>query len=125
MAIFTDADLQDLADLTTDLLMKDICQIKRKATATSDNKGGRSVTWTTASTPACALVDDQNRPIESVKAQQVTSEVPMFMLLPKGTDVTGKDRLVHNSVTYQIIAVRPAGSYEVVRKLPVVFSSLD
>lgn len=124
MALFTDADMQDFADLGADLALKDDCEILRETAGSPDPSGGHPTTWPVAATVKCAVVDDVSPQLQAT-AQQKARRVPKKILLPRATNVLETDRLRTGGVTYSITGIADPTSYEVFRRVNVTVLPLQ
>lgn len=91
--------------------------ITRK-TVVADGMGGQTESWSTlAASVACRLAPMSYR--ERIAAQQFGGEETFHLTLPYGQDVTGADRVVYGTITYEIRAIESGGSWETVKRLLV------
>jgi len=113
MAILDDVDMQDLADLGADLLLKDTCNILRNDPII-DALGGSTDNWVTIATVLCALIDiGQRAPQQLVNAQQDTGIGYKQLYTPKGTDIRVDDQVVTGEISYNVLAPYGETSYQV------------
>jgi hypothetical protein len=133
MALFTDADLQDFADLGADLLLKDECEILRETPLSLDSTGGHETIWPPVvdftqwpvkSTEKCAaLYDNSPRQPEGV-AQQKVRRTPNKFLLPRGADTLETDRIRFDGEVFTITGI-PVSSYEIFKTVSVTRAPLQ
>jgi len=113
MAILNDADLQELADLGADLLLKDTCNILRNDPII-DALGGSTDNWVTIAAVPCAMIDlGQKAPQQLVNAQQDTSIGYKAFHAPKGTDIRVDDQIITGEISYNVLAPYGETSYQV------------
>jgi hypothetical protein len=113
MAILDDVDMQDFADLGSDLLLKDTCNILRNDPII-DALGGSIDNWVTIASVLCALIDlGQKVPQQLVNAQQDTGIGYKQLYTPKGTDIRVDDQIVTGEISYNVLAPYGETSYQV------------
>jgi len=86
----------------SDLLIH-TCTIQRYTEGTADAYGNPTHTWTNYLTVPCRLVSTSGREVK-VGAEVVISDWQLFL---DNVDVTERDRIVTNGVTYEILLVQP------------------
>lgn len=123
MTILTDTDLQDLSDMATELALTDTGYILRE-TLVDDGQGGSSRTWPVVFTSWCAVVDILFKPLEPLVAEQVAGEEKKMLLFPRQTAIRGNDRVTVKGTTYRVIEPLDPTTYEVLRRVPCVRTSL-
>lgn len=123
MTILTDSDLQDLSDMATELALTDTGSILRE-TLVDDGQGGSSRTWPVVFTSPCAVVDILFKPLEPLVAEQVAGEEKKMLLFPRQTAIRGNDRVTVKGTTYRVIEPLDPTTYEVLRRVPCVRTSL-
>jgi hypothetical protein len=118
MAIFSDVDLDDFADLAEELALKDSCEILRDDSTDSDGSGGyQNITWPVVATVACLISDAGRQPTEPIIAAKLDGKTFQTIMLPRGTDVRESDRLrINGTTTYHIIDVSTE-TYEVLKSI--------
>lgn len=123
MALMAASTIARLADWMIEDVLTDTCDILRE-TRVRVPSGGSTITYPVQHTGVpCAVVGGAN-PQEQFIAGQEVGFILQFILLPKGTDVLGSDRIkVNGAVTYHVIDIDDA-TYEIVRKVLVRRSSL-
>lgn len=95
--------------------MTDSVQIQREQT-TRDSEGDTTVTWVTIATVPGKVGAAGVSPNERIQGGQLTGEMTWLIDLPAETDVTNKDRLVCNGVTYGVVGVQGPTTIEVQRR---------
>lgn len=91
------------------------CTISR-LTSVDDGVAGQTLTWAPLSTPLCRVYPIVTRGVgEQVGEGRIESVVRWMIALPPGQDVTAKDRIVANGVTYEVSAVLAPRTYELER----------
>lgn len=123
MPILTDADLQQFANLVTDLLMKDTCDIQRN-NQIFDGKGGSVDDLIIVATVPCALLD-LSAPMQQVLAQQDIGLEHKELITPLGTDIQVDDMIITKGLAYKVLSPYGKSSYAVftsvliLRKFPL------
>ena len=84
--------------------MTDACVVVTKTTA-SDTAGGRSTSWTGATSTTCRVAPTGNQPQEQIIAQRAGTTAVYTISLPVSVTVTAKDRLVVDGRTFEVIGV--------------------
>ena len=119
MTLISVSDLQDLSDMATELALVDTAHVLRWSQV-DDGQGGETLTWVEAFTSPCAVVDILFKPLEPMVAEQVAGEEKKMLLFPRLTSVRGNDRVVVNGTTYRVIEPLDPTTYEVLRRVPCV-----
>jgi hypothetical protein len=120
MSIVSDADLQSYSDLAAELALKDTCEILSQPSGTDTWGGGdeTSEEWDVSASVRCAVIDAGGMPIQATVAQQESARMQKIILFPRGTEVTGANRVrVVGGDTYEVVDVIDPTSYEVVRRV--------
>jgi len=106
--------------------LPDQCDINRITGTTENEQGGEEPTWTeVTSNVACSAAQRDLAPIERVIGGRVINEITWTVILPAGTDVTAKDRLVvtilslagNPTINLEVLAVGGPMTYEVQRRV--------
>ena len=107
---------REKADIAIDLteMLPSSAQIKRP-TNTSDGLGGRSQAFSTAATVACRITSNSMNAEDGQASDKIIDTEPYRIAFPAGTDVRITDRLLINSITYSVEAVRGNHSVEIER----------
>lgn len=117
MPVLSDAALTRLAGWITVKVLKDTCDILRKTTVQKPS-GGFDITYPKHNTdPIPCAVMNGGSPQERLIGEQEVGFIPKIILLPKGTDILGSDRIKVGSITYHVIDLFEPTSYEVVRRV--------
>ncbi len=124
MPVLSDAAINRLAGWITAKVLKDVCDILRE-TRTPTTSGGFTITYPTAHTAVPCAVMNGGNPQEQLLSGQEVGFIPKIILLPKGTDVLGSDRIKVGTITYHVIDLYVPESYEVVRKVLVRRASMS
>jgi hypothetical protein len=95
---------------------QDTATIRRKTLA-DDSMGGRTTTWSTASTPTVSVHPSGQTPDEKVIADRLGVVSFWWLSFPAQTDVRASDRIVVGSVTYEVVEPLGPRSFEVRRKV--------
>jgi len=119
----TDAKLAKLGLKVKKKAMKDDCEIMSKV-KTRNESGGYSYVWVTDETVKCMVITPSTRPAQNIVGQQVASEEDAYIHLPYGTSVNESQRLRIKGIVYRMLK-NLIGSYDVTRKIAVVYSTLD
>lgn len=91
------------------------CTISRKTSA-PDGFGGQADTWADLpGPPMCRIYPAVQAVAERDGEGRLESAVRWMIALPPGTDVTARDRIVANGVTYEVTAVLAPRTYEIER----------
>ncbi len=102
---------------TADCALPDVAIIWRRATV-SDGGGGQTEVWNPIATVAC-----RSSPVAggegAIRGDRIEDEATQIVTVPALTDVTEVDRLVINSVTYNIKLVRLRGEWAITQRLEV------
>lgn len=116
MAIFSDADLDDFADLAEDLALKDSCEILSETSSSDDGQGGEeNITWSTTATVPCMVTDaGQAQPTETVVAARLDGKTLQIIWFKRGVAVTPTNRLQVSGQGYHILDVS-TDTYEVLK----------
>lgn len=122
MVLLTDAAMARLSDWIEDNVLSEDAIILRNHPTQSAT--GRMVDdWQTQEATKCAVLAS-GTPAELVVADQVVGRITKMILLPRGTDVAGNDRVQVGSVVYHVVDVYDPSSYEVSRRVLVQRTSL-
>lgn len=107
------ADLSQMRD-DIELLMPDTCTIQ-SLTLASDGQGGQTETWGTAlASAACRL--DFIRGDETLTSGAIQPYTTVMLSLPYNTVITTENRVVHDSVTYNVTSVNDGQSWNIVKR---------
>lgn len=90
------------------------CVIQR-TTLASDGSGGFTNSWDTLATVNGRIYPAMQTVQEIVAEGRIGEVVRWMIALPPGQDVTEKDRIAANGVTYEVIAVLAPRTYEIER----------
>jgi head-tail adaptor len=101
-------------------ILPDTCTIQR-VTRASDGMGGYTDTWATlASSVACRL-DSESINLREESVQAAIFVVDDYTLyLKNDQDITARDRVVLNSITYEVTVVLSHASYLFARRAKLV-----
>jgi hypothetical protein len=117
MPVLSDAALDRLAGWIVKKVLKDTCEILRK-TQVQVASGGFNTTYPVVYSDIPCAVMGGGSPQESFISGQEVGFIPKMILLPKGQDVLGTDRIrVNGTVVYHVIDPIDPTSYEVVRRV--------
>jgi hypothetical protein len=111
MALFSDAQLAEMANYFADLACKDDVTILRSA-RTPDGQLGSRETFELHETVKCLVISSGNPRLELVAQQTVGRDDNLFCF-PVGTDVDRTDRLSYQGDTYEIIDLLDPSTYTV------------
>lgn len=92
------------------LVLDQTATIQRN-TPVSDGRGGFTESWGTAGTVACHVLPRQGQ--TTLEGDRPVSVTLWEILLPVGTNVTARDRLVIGGETYEISDLDTGGSYPI------------
>lgn len=107
MVTLSSSDL-DWMRSTLEELMPDSC-VLQTATLASDGQGGQVETWAAAGTVICRL--DNGSGQRANVAQSVQPFSAWVLTVPQGTGLATDQRVVHNGVTFSVMAVSVEGSW--------------
>ena len=93
-----------------------MCDILRE-TRVQKPSGGYDITYPPVHTAVPCAVMNAGSPQEQLVSGQEVGFIPKIILLPKGTDVLGSDRIKVGTITYHVIDLFAPESYEVVRRV--------
>lgn len=116
MALMAAQTIARLADWMTEEVLTDTCSILRE-TRVRGPSGGSTTTYPVQYTDVPCAVLNSGNPQEMLTAGQEVGYVPKLILLPKGQDILGSDRIQVGSVVYHVIDLYAPETYEVVRKV--------
>jgi hypothetical protein len=115
MAIFSAAELEDLADLQEESFI-DSADIVRDSRV-SNNAGGHVLTPVpVASAVPCRVSPMSLTRAEAITGRKFTDTLPWQISLPKESDVRNQDRLTVGGVTYEVLTIWGPGTYQTVTK---------
>ncbi len=124
MPVLSDAAINRLAGWITDKVLNDVCDILRE-TRVPTSSGGFTITYPKHNTdPIPCAVMNSGVPREQLLSGQEVGFIPKIILLPKGTDVLGSDRIKVGTITYHVIDLLAPESYEVCRRVLVRRASM-
>jgi hypothetical protein len=124
MPVLSDAAINRLASWATKQVLKETCDILRE-TRVPTASGGFTITYPKHnSDPIPCAVTNAGSPQEQLLSGQEVGFIPKIILLPKGTDVLGSDRIKVGTITYHVIDLFEPTSYEVCRRVLVRRTSL-
>lgn len=116
MPVLSDAAITRLAGWITSEVLSDVCDILRE-TRVPTASGGSTITYPAIHTGVPCAVMNSGKPQEQLLSGQEVGFIPKIILLPKGTDVLGSDRIKVGAITYHVIDLFEPTSYEVVRRV--------
>jgi len=116
MPIISDSAINRLADWVTKQVLKETCDILRP-TRVQKPSGGYDITYPPVHTAVPCAVMNGGSPQEQLLSGQEVGFIPKIILLPKGQDVLGSDRIKVGTITYHVIDLFDPTSYEVVRRV--------
>src|SRR5213080_4526367 len=111
MPVLSDAAINRLAGWITVKVLKDVCDILRP-TRVQTASGGFTITYPPVHTAVPCAVMNGGNPREQLLSGQEVGFIPKIILLPKGQDVLGTDRIKVGSITYHVIDLFEPTSYE-------------
>lgn len=123
MALLTESALSRLGSWIERQVLTDTAIIWRNA-PTRSGSGGQVDHWTQHEANVPAAVLSGSNPTETVIAGQAVGLMTKTILLPRGTDVLGDDKVQVGSVVYHVIDLYEPSTYEVSRRVLVMRSSL-
>ena len=93
------------------------CVILRD-TVTTRNTGDLLHSWgTVAGTVSCRIAPTSYQDYEETQqAGLIGGEASCWLSVPYNQDITPADRVVHDSVTYEVMTVETAGSWKVAKR---------
>ena len=94
------------------------CSISRRVLS-PDGLGGYSETWPTLTASVACRLSAHSAPTEAVMAERYGGRQTWMLTTPAGTDVTADDRVVIDSVTYEVVGIASAGAWETARRVIV------
>ncbi len=124
MPVISDTAITRIANWATTKVLKDSCDILRE-TRVPTSSGGFTITYPTAHAAVPCVVLNTGTPHEQLIAGQEVGFMPKVILLPKGTDVLGSDRIKVGTITYHVIDLFAPESYEVCRRVLVRRASMS
>lgn len=86
----------------------------RRVTKSSNGQGGHTATWATVATVDCLLSPITERSGESPIADGTLANARRVFTFPADTDVRASDRILHDSINYEVSEVRAPRSLEFV-----------
>lgn len=105
-------------------ILKDTCDILR-LTRVSVPSGGFTETYPVKYNGVPCAVIDAGNPQEALTAGQEVGFIPKIILLPKGQDILGSDRIrVNGATVYHVIDLFAPETYEIIRRVEVRRASL-
>lgn len=113
----TQLSAADLSQMRDDIeeLMPDTCTIQ-SVTLVSDGQGGMTETWATAySSVACRV--DFIRGKETLSSGAIQPYTTAMLSLPYDTVITTENRVVHDSVTYNVVSINDGQSWNIVKRV--------
>lgn len=117
MPVLSDAAINRLAGWITEKVLSDVCDILRE-TRVQTPSGGFTTTYLKHNIdPVPCAVMNGGSPQERLLSGQEVGFIPKTILLPKGTDILGSDRIKVGTITYHVIDLYEPTSYEVVRRV--------
>jgi hypothetical protein len=121
MGAFTDAEIADFqADLAT--MLPDSAVVQR-ATRIADGGGGWTQTWATVATVVCRLTRIAARASSSgvfrTAAERLNDDTTHMVAFAAGLDVRLQDRVMIGTTTYEVLAIRSGGAWELARHVEV------
>ncbi len=116
MPIVSDSAINRLADWVTKQVLKETCDILRE-TRVQKPSGGYDITYPPVQRGVPCAVMNGGSPQEQLLSGQEVGFIPKIILLPKGQDVLGSDRIKVGTITYHVIDLFDPTSYEVVRRV--------
>lgn len=114
----TTAQLTRMRAVAADLL-PDSCTVQSVA-ETNDGAGGWTEVWSDVATVVCRLDPISARSRTEVEAAKEARSTMYRLTVPWDTVVTVEDRVVHETVVYQVAEVHPRRSWEVVLRATIV-----
>ncbi len=127
MAIFDAPALQRLADMLEREFLTEDCTILRQ-NKVQRTSGGMDTTYIPLTPTVKSAVLDAGTPARNPQQVFVADKpggvIVKLILLPRGTDVQGTDRLTVAGTTYEVIDLFEPTTYEVVRRVLVRRSSI-
>lgn len=118
MPVISQAAIGRLADWVIKQVLIETCDILRE-TRVQKPSGGFTITYPPVHTAVpCAVMNGGNpNPQEQLLSGQEVGFIPKIILLPKGTDILGSDRIKVGTITYHVIDLFEPTSYEVCRRV--------
>jgi hypothetical protein len=123
MPVISQAAIGRLADWVIKQVLIETCDILRE-TRVPRPSGGFDITYPPKYSAVPCAVMNAGSPQEQLVSGQEVGFIPKIILLPKGTDVLGSDRIKVGTITYHVIDLFEPTSYEVCRRVLVRRTSL-
>jgi hypothetical protein len=125
VVLLTDAAMERLSSWIEREVLQDDCTILRNH-PTQTASGHMTDDWQAQDTAKCAVLAGSSggAPSELVVADQVAGRITKLILLPRGTDVLGNDKVQVGTTVYHVIDVYEPSTFEVSRRVLVQRSSL-
>ncbi|MDP2950168.1 MAG: phage head closure protein [Chloroflexota bacterium] len=86
-----------------------------RLTRADDGAGGQTETWTIAYADVPARLSERTGR-EGIMAARESVEADWVLTLPYDQDITEADRIIHASLTYEVVFVNTGRSYDTVRR---------
>lgn len=116
MPVISQAAIGRLADWVIKQVLIETCDILRE-TRVQTASGGFTITYPPVQRGVPCAVMNAGSPQEQLVSGQEVGFIPKIILLPKGQDVLGSDRIKVGTITYHVIDLFEPTSYEVVRRV--------
>lgn len=87
------------------------------ATKTSDGQGGYTWAYAASGTVAARLSPEQLRGGENAVGSRVAEVAPWILTVPASTSIDEDDRVVYNTVTYEVSEVLTWTPWEISRRV--------
>jgi hypothetical protein len=122
MAIITEEALARIGAWIEKNILKDDCSILGES-RTRRPGGGFTSTWPSVAETKCAVLSSGD-PAEQAVAAQTAGNITKLILLPRGTNILGNNKIQVGETIYHVIDVFEPSSYEVCRRVLVRRTSL-
>ena len=95
------------------------CTISRY-TSVADGWGGTTETWANLATTTCRVMASTQTVVEQVEEARPVNNVRWTIAFAAGTDVTKRDRIIAQGITYEVTAVMGPKTNEIERLVQCV-----
>ena len=118
MTVLTAKELADMR-LVADDFLPDTCTIQT-VTKTVDALGGITHTWANTYTSVACRIDPTNSGNEVVSNLALEGQATWWLNIPYTQAIDIEDRVIHDSVTYEVAHVWDTHSYKTIRRAILV-----
>lgn len=99
-----------------ELALPDVCVIRAR-TLTADGQGGKTESYATSVTTTCRVSPAGRAMQEVTRADGTRATADWVVTLPYNTTVSQSDRLLVNTVTYEVLGAKAPRGWEITRRV--------